>query len=341
MERAAGFRRVLAALVAAGLLIAWSQAEYFGHEILAEVIIFAILAISLDVVAGYGGMVSLGHGALFGVGAYVYAMFSLQWNLPPLLALLPACLAAGAAALAVGALTSRTHGIFFIMITLAIGEMGHEFFFQSKRFGGDDGLAGIPRPDLTGLGIDLVDPASFSMLLLVVLAAVFLLTAHLLRSPFGATLQGLHANEGRMRALGLPTTRYKAAAMGASGLIAGLAGALAAMHAQFISPSMLSWQTSGEVLIMVILGGLGSLVGAVIGAIVVVTFKRYDVAGLIAEHSPCDICTAGGDYWHFWLGALLILVVVTRSNGVAGVLEAAQHRVLRRLRRTGSAGGAG
>ncbi len=321
------FRHAIALITLLALIWLWTRAEFYGHEVLAEIAIFAILAISLDLVAGFAGMVSLGHGALFGFGAYMYALFAVKWNLPTLLAVIPASLITGVLALMVGALVSRAHGIFFIMITLAIGEMGYEYFFQSKLFGGDDGFAGLPRPDLSGVGVDLVDPATFSLTVIGVLVIVYLFVQHLLRSPYGVALLGMHENEPRMRALGLPSRTYKATAMGVSGAIAGLAGTLSAMHSQFITPELLSWTNSGEVLVMVILGGLGSLVGAVLGAVAVIAFKRYDICPLVPVLPERGWCP-NPDYWHFWLGIVLILVVVTRSHGIVGLLNALWRRAL-------------
>ena len=309
------FRHALAVVSFAALLVYWATSGYFGKEIIAEIAIFAILAIALDLVAGYAGMVSLGHGALLGFGAYIFALIAVLWGLSGGLAMLGACLATGLIALAMGAVVSRVHGIFFIMATLAIGEMGYEYFFQSKTFGGDDGFAGIPRLDLSWLGLDSNDPAVFALCLILLLAVIYILVARLLGSPYGWALVGLHENERRMRALGLPNRLYKTSIIAVSGLIAGLAGALSAMHTQFITPQLLHWTTSGEVLIMVILGGLGTLVGPVIGAAIVVLLRHQ-----LSSYT---------DYWGFWLGAFLILVVLSRGNGVVGWLYLLWQRLLR------------
>jgi branched-chain amino acid transport system permease protein len=316
-------RRVLAAMVAAALLAWWTRAGYFGHELLAEIAVFAILAMSLDLLAGRAGLVSLGHAALFGTGAYLYAAATLRWGWPPGAALVGATLLSAAIALAVGAVATRVQGVFFIMITLAAGEMGHEFFFRNRSLGGDDGLGGIPRLDLGALGLDLEDPATFSLVLLALLALSYLLLARLLASPFGAVLNGLHANPQRLGALGLPVRRYQTAAFTLSGLIAGFAGTLAAQHTQYISPALLHWTTSGEVLVMVILGGLGTLIGPVLGAAVLVLL-RHELSELTR-------------YWGFWLGLFLVLVVMGGGRGLVGWAESAWRRV--RHRRPDSAHG--
>ncbi|HSG94146.1 MAG TPA: branched-chain amino acid ABC transporter permease, partial [Afifellaceae bacterium] len=293
MARNLPFRHALALITLAAILVFWTQAGFFGMEILAEIAVFAILAMSLDVAAGYAGLVSLGHAALFGFGAYMFAAFTVLWGWPVWLAVVLATLATGALSLAVGAVVTRVHGVFFIMITLAAGEMGYEFFFKNRALGGDDGLAGIQRLDLSGFGVDLNDPGTFALFLIVVAALTYLLLVRLLASPYGAVLTGLHDNPGRLRALGLPVRAYQTSVFAFSGALAGFAGTLSAQHTQFITPGLLHWTTSGEVLVMVILGGLGTLVGPVIGA-AMLTLLRHELSNFT-------------DYWGFWLGFFLIL----------------------------------
>lgn len=319
------FRHAIAAAVCVALIVYCLVADFFGKEIVAEIAIFAILAMSLDLVAGYSGMVSLGHGALFGFGAYMFALFTVNWGAPLPVAMLGASLATGLVGFLAGAVVGRVRGIFFIMATLAIGEMGYEFFFQSNVFGGDDGFSGIPRLDLSRLGIDTADPTVFGLLLIAMTALVYGLVSRLLASPYGRALVGMHENEDRMRALGLPTRLYKATAMAFSGVVAGFAGVLLAMHIQFITPQLLHWTTSGEVLVMIILGGLGTLVGPVIGAAIVILLRN--------ELSSVT------DYWGFWLGLFLIAVVLSKSNGVVGAASDLWDRA-RKRRRASDAGGA-
>ncbi len=308
-----GFRPLLTLATFAGLLFYWLTADFFGFEILAEIAIFAILAMALDLLAGYGGLVSLAQGALFGIGAYAFAYASAALAIPVPQAILLAMLVTGAIALAIGALASGVTGIFFIMITLAIGEMAHEFFFKSKAFGGDDGFFGIPRLDLSGLGIDLMDPASFTLLLLAAVLVIFLLLRWLVASPFGLTLIGIHENSHRLRALGLPVRLYKTMAFAVAGMISGFAGTLIAQHTSFISPELLHWTTSGEILVMLIVGGLGTLVGPLVGVTLVVLLKHF-----LGEHT---------DYWQFWLGLVLIAVVLSGRNGLVGALEEIWQRL--------------
>ena len=308
MANNAAFRHALALATIAALLLYWTQAGYFGMEILAEIAVFAILAMSLDLAAGYAGLVSLGHAALFGFGAYMYALFTVLWGWPASLAMVLATLSTGVIALIIGAVVTRVQGVFFIVITLAAGEMGYEFFFKNRALGGDDGLAGIPRLDLAAIGIDLNDSSVFALFLIAAAIGIYLLLLRLLASPYGAVLTGLHDNPGRLRALGLPVRAYQTSIFALSGAIAGFAGTLSAQHTQFITPDLLHWTTSGEVLVMVILGGLGTLVGPVIGA-AVLTLLRHELSNVT-------------DYWGFWLGFFLILIVLGGKNGIVGWLAA-------------------
>lgn len=308
-------RHLLALLCLGGLLLWHAQAEYYGFELLAEIAVFAMLAMSLDLIAGYAGMVSLGHAALFGTGAYAYAWLGGVLGVPAPLAMLGATAGTGLVALLVGAVAVRVEGIFFIMITLGFGQMGYEFFFQNSAMGGDDGFYGIQRLDLSSIGVDLNDPANFALFALAAMTLVYGLLAWLLATPFGAVLRGLHANPKRFRALGLRVLTYRAAGFTVAGMVAGFAGSISAQHTLFISPGLLNWTTSGEVLVMVILGGLGTLVGPVVGAVSLV-FLRHELSSLT-------------DYWGAVLGGFLILVVLSRQNGLVGALAALGRRLKR------------
>ncbi|MEO1291459.1 MAG: branched-chain amino acid ABC transporter permease [Pseudomonadota bacterium] len=286
---------------------------YFGRELLMEIAILAIVAISLDIVAGYGGMISLCHGALYGIGAYAFAAATVHGELGAPVGMGMAILAAVIFAAFVGAVTARTEGIFFIMATLAFGQMVYEWVFKSTDFGGDDGLPGVPRLDLSAVGIDLFDSLYFALFCLLCTGLAYGVAAGLLRSGFGRTLVGIRANEARMRALGLPVWRYKALAFAASGALAGLAGALAAQHTMYVSPQLLYWTVSGEVLVIVILGGLGTLIGPVLGAAILVLL-RHEVQSYT-------------DHWHIIVGLVLIAAVLLGGRGVYGELE---HRLGRR-----------
>lgn len=295
------------ALLAAAALTYAVVAGFFGLEILAEIAILAILVIALDLVAGFGGMVSLCHGALLGVGAYAFTVAANDAGLTALPAMILAIALSTVLAFAIGAVCARSAGIYFIMATLAFGQMAYSFVFQSPHFGGDDGLSGAPRPDLSAVGIDLTDSRAFAIYAILLVAVAYAVAAATLRSGLGRSLVGLLHNEKRMRALGLTVWRAKATAFAISGALAGLAGCLAAQHTQYVSPGLLSWTVSGEALVVVILGGLGTLVGPILGAVLFVILKHE-----ISAITP---------YWHAIVGLILIAVVMSRAQGVFGFVE--------------------
>jgi branched-chain amino acid transport system permease protein len=293
-------------LLAAGVLYAW-VGGYFARELIVQAAALAILAIGLDFAAGYGGMISLCHGAIFGISAYVFAAMTVLLGLSPFLAFPAAIIAAALFGLAVGAVTSRTRGIFFIMATLAFGEMVHAYVFASAALGGDDGLPGVKRLDFSAIGVDLQNSLQFTLFALLALALAYAAAALVLRSGFGRALVGIRSNETRMRALGLPVWRYKAAAFAFSAAIAGLAGAITAQHLMFVSPEMLVWTVSGEALVVVILGGLGTLAGPVLGAALFI-FLKHEVSTLT-------------DHWHMVVGLVLIATVMSGGRGIFGQIE--------------------
>lgn len=296
---------IVAAIGALGLYA--TLGGYFSREIVVEIAILAILALSLDFVAGYGGMISLCHGAIFGLGAYAFAVVTAIFDLPSPLAAIAAVLVAALFGLVVGTVTAKTAGIFFIMATLAFGQMAYVVIFESRTLGGDDGMSGVARYDLSWIGIDLTDSLQFALICLALLAVAYAFLAIVLSASFGRTLIGIHANEDRMRALGLTAWKHKAAAFAISSGVAGMAGALAAQHTQYVSPELLVWTVSGEALVVVILGGLGTLVGPVIGAALLVLLKHE--------------VSAYTDHWHMVIGFVLIATVLAGGRGVYGQAE--------------------
>jgi len=310
-------------------LTVWWTADFFGHELLAEVAIFAIFAMSLDLMVGYAGMVSLGHAAFLAVGAYATAAMTVFLGWPASLAMLVAvALSAGAAAL-VGLFAVRLTGVFFIMITLAIGQMFYAYFFKSRPFGGDNGMSGITRPDLGILGLDANDPVVFSAMMLLAALGVYLLLRVIVRSPFGHMLVAIHQNENRLRSLGCPVQRYKLAAYVIAGTLGGLAGSLTAQHTGFISPDLAFWTVSGEVLIMVIVGGMGSLLGAASGAALVILMRHE-----LSDENTWQLLGLPGvmsSYWQFVMGIFFVLVVLFAADGLygrlTGLLLAARARL--------------
>lgn len=292
-----------ALLVAA--LAAWRYSGYAGEDRLGEIAVWAIFAMSLDLLVGYAGMVSLGHALFFGLGAYALASLSLFLGWPPSLALLAGVAIAAAGALAVGAVAVRLSGVFFIMITLAFGQMGWAYFLRAPTFGGIGGMSGVRLLDLSRLGLDLANPADFALVAIIAAALVYALLAVVTASPFGRMLVALHQNEHRTQALGLPVRRYKLAAFALAGALAGFAGGLQAERTAFVSPELLVWTTSGEVLIMVIVGGLGSLAGPAAGAAIWVVLRHY-----LSALTP---------YWMLAMGLFFVAVVLFAGGGLIGL----------------------
>lgn len=306
---------IVAALLAGGAAYSWFGG-YFARELVTEAAILAILVISLDLVAGFGGMISLCHGAILGIGAYTFASATALFGLPPSVAFAAAILTSALFGFLVGAVTSRTHGIFFIMASLAFGQMVHSYVFTSPYFGGDDGMSGVRRLDLSWIGIDFQGSMEFAFVALAGVLVAYLVAGAVLTSGFGRSLVGIRSNEVRMRAFGLTIWRHKAIAFAISGALAGFAGTLAAQHTMFVSPELMSWTVSGEALVVVILGGLGTLAGPAAGAALFV-FLKHEVSALTA-------------YWHMVVGIVLILAVVGGGRGLLGQIEHALRRPERR-----------
>ena len=307
-------RLTILTLAMLGLLLYGTLGGYYAGELVTEIAILAILAISLDIVAGFGGMVSLGHGAIMGVAAYVYGVMIVKFGFPPLPSALLGMLASTFVGAVIGRITGRISGIFFIMATLAFGQMLYSIAFKSRWLGGDDGMAGLQRFDLSFIGIDMNHSAVFVIYSLLLVLAVYFIASFLLQSAFGRTLCGIHQNEERMRALGVNTVMHRTWAMGFSSTLAGIAGILAAQHILFISPGLLFWTASGDVLIVLILGGFGTLLGPIIGAIIFVLLKAQ--------------ASALTDHWHMVIGILLVITVLLGNRGLYGQFE---HGIMPRL----------
>jgi branched-chain amino acid transport system permease protein len=271
-----------------------------------RVIILAIGAVSLNLIMGYGGMVSFGHAAYLGIGGYAVGILAkegigsgiVQW---------PVAMAVSALyALIVGALSLRTRGVYFIMITLAFAQMIYYVAIGLDRYGGDDGLTIYQRSQFGGL-VDLNNKTLFYYLCFALLLASIYLVARIVNSRFGLVIRGARSNERRMRAIGFPTFRYKLVCFVIAGAMCGLAGALLANHTNFISPAMMHWTRSGDLIVMVVLGGLGSLFGPLIGAL---TF-------LLLEEGLSRVT----EYPDLILGPVLLLVALYLHGGIEGLLE--------------------
>ncbi|USZ50343.1 branched-chain amino acid ABC transporter permease [Halomonas sp. DN3] len=312
-------KRVTALLLAGlALLIAypaWGPAVFgessaFFMEKLTLMLIFALFAVSLDLLVGILGLVSLGHALFFGLGAYTLAMASPDFSAASLWWMLPlVMLVSGLVAAIVGLLVLRTKGIFFIMTTLAFGQMLFYTVSTSSMTGGTDGVFIMFRPSLA-MGetplIDLDNPLTFFYFCLALLVAVYLILRALTRSHFGQVLDGIHDNEHRMQALGYATTGYKLIAFVVSAMIAGVAGMLAAMQYGFANPAQLGWHHSGEVLMMVILGGMGTIFGPILGAF------AYELLLYFYEHLT--------NHWPILMGLTIIVAVLVLPKGIAGLL---------------------
>lgn len=285
-------------------------------------LIYGIAAASLNLALGYGGMISFGHAAFFGLGGYVvgilyqhYTQEDLFLGLVPgtnqLLVTLPATLVVcGAAAALIGALSLRTGGVQFIMITLAFAQMLFFLFVSLKAYGGSDGL--IIRRANELFGLNMRDRQTYYYVCLAISAIFFFLLWRLVNSRFGNVLVGLRQNERRMAALGLPAYRYKLAAFVISGMGAGLAGCLMANFLRFASPDMVHWTMSGELMIMVVLGGVGTLFGPLIGAVAYVVLESF--------------LSSWTEYWQLGLGFVLLFVVLYTSGGIEALLTRAVRR---------------
>ncbi|WP_242442874.1 branched-chain amino acid ABC transporter permease [Magnetospirillum sp. 15-1] len=306
---------LLALLAALALFPAWGPLAFtvkyaFLLQKLTGIMILAILAMSLDLLVGVAGLVSLGHAAFFGLGGYMLALLSPQYEAANLWVVLPAAMGAVALASAVvGFLAIRTAGIYFIMVTLAFGQMGYYFFNDSKLAGGSDGAYIYVKPVVEAFGITLVNLESkqaFFFAVLGCLVAVYLLLRVVVASPFGRVLAAIGVNEGRVRGLGFDPMAYKLVAFAIAGALAGLAGFLAATQYGFVSPAMLGWHQSGHVLVMVILGGMGTLFGPILGAFI-----------LELAHFGLEAVT---EHWLLPMGGLVIAIVLALPKGVAGLL---------------------
>ncbi|MEO8280582.1 MAG: branched-chain amino acid ABC transporter permease [Ideonella sp.] len=306
----------------------------YGLDLVTKIMIYAILALSLELLVGSTGLVCFGQAAFFGIGAYAAVLLSPQSGSPSVLWLLPACMACAALyALFVGALSLRTKGVYFIMVTLAFAQMAYFVIHDTPLGGGTDGIYLYSLPTLGGW-VEFSGARPLYFLTLACLAAVFAFLGQLLRSRFGRALAGIRVNEQRMRATGFSTYPYKLAAFVISGAIAGLSGFLFAIKDGYVNPELLGWHLSGSVLIMIILGGLGHLRGALIGAFAFALlqefFKSEAVFGEFARH------------WNMGLGLTIIASVALLPRGLVGVPGQIRERLQgrgTRVRGGGTRGG--
>jgi branched-chain amino acid transport system permease protein len=302
-------RRAVATCIVAILALAPVPAllldEPFYITLVARIMIFAIAAMSLDLILGYGGLVSFGHAVYLGIGGYAVGILSFHGIGNGFVHFGVAIAASAIAALAIGAVSLRTSGVYFIMITLAFSQMVYFLGVSLNQYGGDDGL-NIARQSDFGAWLPLDRPLVLYYFVFAVLAALLLLGSRIVESRFGMVLQGARSNERRMAAIGFPTFRYRLTAFVIAGAMCGIAGALFANLTLFVSPSIMHWSRSGEIMVMVILGGMASLFGPVIGAALYLAFES--VLARLTEH------------WQAILGPLLVLIVLFAKAGLFGAL---------------------
>ena len=289
----------------------------FYIQLGAKIMIMAIFAMSLDLLVGHTGLVSLGHAAYFGLAAYMLALITPKYEAASLWLTLPvAIVAAAVAALVIGFLVVRTRGVYFIMVTLAFAQMLYSLFHDTKLGGGSDGIYINIRPELTVGSIkplDLEDPVQFYYLVLMFMLGVYAFLNKLRCAPFGRALAGIRANENRMRSIGYPVFGYKLGAFVLAGALAGLAGYLAACQFGFVNPEILAWHQSGTVLMMVILGGMGRFHGAIIGAFAYILLQEL--------LSASAMFGAYAKHWQLAMGSLIVLIVLVLPRGLADLLE--------------------
>ncbi|MEP7297242.1 MAG: branched-chain amino acid ABC transporter permease [Burkholderiales bacterium] len=325
MKQQLSFKAVFVIAAFACLALYPLVAGKFGIDLVTKIMVFAVFALSLELLVGGAGLVCFGQAAFFGIGAYAAVILSPQDSTASVLWLLPAAvLAAAAYALFVGALSLRTRGVYFIMVTLAFAQMAYYVVHDTPLGGGTDGIYLTTKPVL-GTLLDLDKPVVLYLFTLSALAGVFVFLALLSRSRFGRALAGIRVNEQRMRATGFATYPYKLAAFTISGAIAGLAGFLFAVKDGFVNPELMSWHFSGSVLIMIILGGIGHLRGALIGAFAFALLQEFfqseAIFGAFAKH------------WTLGLGLTIIASVALLPRGLVGLPGQWKERLIGRTSR--------
>jgi branched-chain amino acid transport system permease protein len=317
---------LFAAFAAAPVLAVLSGAEGYVLSLLTRVMIFGIAAMALDLILGYGALVSFGHAAFLGLGGYAVGILA-SHGIEDALIQIPAALAASAAfALITGAISLRTKGVYFIMITLAFGQMLYFLATSLAAYGGDDGMTLASRSLVAGSAI-LENDFTFYWITLLCLVGAYAFSRALVVSRFGRVLRGTRENAARMEAIGFQPFRFQLAAYVLSGMMAGLAGCLLANQAEFVSPAFMTWQRSGELIFMVVLGGLGSLHGAIIGAAAFLLLEEFlpeilhAASFLLDEETRTHIA----ENWKMVFGPLLILVVLFVRGGIMGLLRRPHH----------------
>ena len=323
-------RNALVAALLAFLVLLPAYTEATGNTFImtlfTRIMILAIAAVSLNLIMGFGGMVSFGHAAYLGIGGYAVGILAkegidsgfLQWPL--------ALVLSGLFALGVGALSLRTRGVYFIMITLAFAQMVYYIANGLDRYGGDDGLTIHRRSEFGGL-VDLSNRTVFYYLCLALLLATVYGVWRMVNSRFGLLIQGARSNDRRMRAIGFPTFRYKLVCFVIAGVLCGLSGVLLANHTNFISPALMHWTRSGDLIVMAVLGGMGTVFGPVIGAIALLMLEETlpHLIGLGSYLVTGKEVAAAKEYWQLILGPMLLLIVLYARGGIDGLIAGARR----------------
>jgi branched-chain amino acid transport system permease protein len=319
-------RGVIASLGAVVVVLAVLPffAEKFYLQFFAKIMIMAILAMSLDLLLGYTGLVSFGHAAFYGAAGYTLAIVTPQYQAANFWVSFPLAIVASAVlALIIGFFAVRTRGIYFIMVTLAFAQMMFFVFYDTKIAGGSDGIFIDVRP-LAKIGdwqpFNLDNFVHVYYLALAFLVFVFLLLRTILKSPFGHVIAGIRVNEHRMQSLGYPTFRYKLACFVIAGAIAGIAGYLSAVQFGVVNPEMMGWHLSAAVLMMVILGGMGTLIGPVIGA------AAWMLLELAFQGLPQIGSVNLGKHWQLFMGLFIVLATLWLPKGLSGLGAALRTR---------------
>lgn len=306
LARNAGAAMALFAIFAVVPPVVIALGDPFLVLIGTRILAYAIAAMALDLILGYGAMVSFGQAAYLGFGAYAVAILSSYGVHDLALQMLAAIAVSAVFALVTGAISLRTRGVYFIMITLAFGQMAFFFFVSLSAYGGDDGYGLARRSSVAGSDV-LENDVALYYAVLAILIVLFALCHRITRSRFGRVLTGIRENSVRMEAIGFAPFRYQLVAFVLAACMTSVAGVLLANQAEFVSPAFMSWHRSGELIVMVVLGGIGTLTGAIGGAVVVLVLE--EVLGTLTDH------------WHLWFGLFLVLMVLFSPGGLTGAVR--------------------
>ena len=306
--------RILGAAALVALAIGpWMLARH-QLSLLTDLLIFGLFAMSLDLILGYTGMLSFGHAAYFGLGAYASALVLLEFAQPVPVALLAGMLLAGVVAVPIGWLSTRSTGVYFAMLTLAFAQFLYTVAYKWRSLtGGSDGIAGVPKTSLFWGGPSLVSPQAFYFLAAACVVLSLLLCRALVRSPFGRALQAIRENERRFTSLGRDPRPFKLVVFVIAAVFAGLAGALFAPFRGFASPEVMFWVFSGQALMMVTMGGIGTLVGPILGAMVFILIQ--------------EVLSSYTEHWMIFTGVVFVLIVIFLPGGLVGTARRLGSRV--------------